>query len=99
MVKEKKKMIPFSGKKTEEKQNRVTIMMSVDGKGDSFYSEVEITRGIVWIKISKKENFRKDLMNLIETNHQINMTSDHSVSSNNHQINMTSDHSVSSNNT
>ena len=46
----------------------------------------------------KKENFKKDLMNLIETNHQINMTSDHSVSSNNHQINMTSDHSVSSNN-
>ena len=31
----------------------------------------------------KKENFKKDLMNLIETNHQINMTSDHSVSSNN----------------
>ena len=34
-------------KKTEEKQNRVTIMISVHGKGDSFYSEVEITRGIV----------------------------------------------------
>ena len=31
----------------------------------------------------KKENFNKGLMNLIETNHQINMTSDHSVSSNN----------------
>ena len=73
-------------------------MISVDGKGDSFYSEVEITRGIFSIKISKKENLKKDLMNLIETNHQINMTSDHSVSSNNHQINMTSDHSVSSNN-
>ena len=25
----------------------------------------------------KKENFKKDLINLIETNHQINMTSDH----------------------
>ena len=37
-------------------------------------------------------------MNLIETNHHINMTSDHYVSSNNHQINMTSDHYVSSNN-
>ena len=36
-------------------------------------------------------------MNLIETNHQINVTSDRSVSRNNHQINMISDHSVSSN--
>ena len=67
-------------------------MISVDGKGDSFSSEIEITRGIVWIKILKKENFKKDLMDLIETNHQINMTSDHSVSSNNYQINMTSGH-------
>ena len=24
-------------------------------------------------------NFKRDLMNLVETNHQINMTSDHSV--------------------
>ena len=31
----------------------------------------------------EKENFRKYPMNLIETNHHINMTSDHSVSSNN----------------
>ena len=38
----------------------------------------------------KKDNFKKDLMNLIETNHQINISSDHSVSSNNHQINITS---------
>ena len=30
----------------------------------------------------KKDNFKKDLMNLTETNHQINLTSDHSVSSN-----------------
>ena len=52
-------------------------------KRDSFSSEVEITRGIVWIKISKKQNFKKDLMDLIEKNNQINMTSDHSVSSNN----------------
>ena len=34
-------------------------------------------------KYIKKENFRKDLMSLTETNQQINMTSDHSVSSNN----------------
>ena len=32
----------------------------------------------------KKEIFKKDLMNLIETNNQINMTSGHSVSSNTH---------------
>ena len=31
----------------------------------------------------KKENFEGELINLIETNHQINMTSDHSASSNN----------------
>ena len=34
-------------------------------------------------KDTKKENFKKDLMNLIKTNHQINLTSDRSVSSNN----------------
>ena len=48
---------------------------------DSFSSEVEITKGIVWIKIFKK--IIKDLMNLIETNHLINMTYDHSIWSNN----------------
>ena len=31
----------------------------------------------------KKKNFKKALINLIEANHQINMTSDNSVSSNN----------------
>ena len=31
----------------------------------------------------EKDNFKKDLMNLIETNHQMNMNSVHSVSSNN----------------
>ena len=34
--KEKKKMIPFWGKKTEEKQNRATILISVDSKGTVF---------------------------------------------------------------
>ena len=67
-------------------------------KKGHFHNEVEITKGSIWKNILEKENFLKDLINLIETNHQINMTSDHSVSSNNHQINMTSDHSVSSNN-
>ena len=32
----KKKMIPFYEKKTEEKQNSATIMISVDGKGTVF---------------------------------------------------------------
>ena len=32
---------------------------------------------------SKKEIFKNELMNLIQTNHQINITSDHSVSTNN----------------
>ena len=32
----KKKMIPFWGKKTEEKQNSAVIMISVDWKGTVF---------------------------------------------------------------
>ena len=36
MDKKKKKMILFWGKKAEEKQNSVTIMISVDGKGIVF---------------------------------------------------------------
>ena len=51
-----------------------------------FSSEAEITSGIVCIKIykdTKIENFKKDPMNLIETNNKINQTSDRSVSSNN----------------
>ena len=39
-------------------------------------------QGEAFEKTLKKRNSKKDLMNLIETNHQINMTSDHSVSSN-----------------
>ena len=34
--KEKKKMTPFWGKKTEEKQNSATIMIFVGGKGTIF---------------------------------------------------------------
>ena len=51
-------------------------------KRDSVSGKVEITRGIVWIKISKNRILKKDLMKLIETNNQINMTSNQSVSSN-----------------
>ena len=39
--------------KTEGKEKSVTIMISVDGKKDSYSSEVEIRWGIVWIKILK----------------------------------------------
>ena len=41
-------------------------------KRDSFPSDVEIRRGIFL-----KENFQKELMNLTDTNYQINMTSEH----------------------
>ena len=57
------------------------IMMYVDGKGTVFFNEVEIRRGIVWKKIPKN-NFEKDVMNLIETNHQIKITSENVVSGN-----------------
>ena len=55
-------------------------MIFVDGKGTVF---PVIPKGNRLNKDTKKENFKKDLINLIEKNHQINMTSDHSVSSNN----------------
>ena len=47
-------------------------------KRDNSSNEVEIKWGIVWINILKRR-FKKDLMNLIEANHQINMTSDLSI--------------------
>ena len=53
-------------------------MISVDGKWTVFPVKDNCLN-----KDIKQENFKKDLMNLIETNHQINMNSDHSVSSNN----------------
>ena len=39
--------------------------------------------GNLFEKHIKKEDFKKGLINLIKTNHQINMTSDNFVSSNN----------------
>ena len=68
-------MIP-SLSKTEEKRDICRW------ERESFSNEVEITRNRL-NKDTKKENFKKDLMNLIETNYHINMTSDDSVSSNN----------------
>ena len=63
-------MTPFSGKK-QEKNNSASIRISVDLKMDIFFNEVEITKGIVWKKHIQKENFKKGLINLIETNRQI----------------------------
>ena len=53
-------------------------MKSVVGKGTVFPLKLKLQG-----ESFEKENFIKDLMNLIEANHQINMTSDHAVSSNN----------------
>ena len=78
----KKKMIPFWVNKLEENQNSANIMISVDGKGKVFPKTLKLQMGIVWIKILEKK-LKKGLMNLIEKKHQINMSSDHSVSSNN----------------
>ena len=46
-------------KKTEEKWNSATIMISEDGKGTVLWSGVEITSGIVWIKILKNRILKK----------------------------------------
>ena len=69
------KMILFWRKKTEEKQNFATIIKSGDGKGTVFQWSLNY-KGHRLNKHMKKENFKKDLMNLIEINHQINITSD-----------------------
>ena len=53
-------------------------MKSVVAKGTVFPLKLKLQG-----ESFEKENFIKDLMNLIEANHQINMTSDHAVSSNN----------------
>ena len=57
------------------------IMMYVDGKRTVFPMKLKLG-GESCEKIYKKENFEKNVMDLIETNHQINITSENSVSSN-----------------
>ena len=49
-------------KKTEEKQNSATLMISVDGKGTIF----PVILGNSLNKYIKKANFKKDLTNLIQ---------------------------------
>ena len=48
-------------------------MRYIDGKGTFFQWSWNDKRKF------KKNKFKNDLMNLIETHHQINMTSDHSI--------------------
>ena len=65
--------------KTAKQQNNNDIYR---WKKDSFSSEGNY-RGNCLNNCIKKEKFKKVLINLIQTNHQINMTPDHSVSTNN----------------
>ena len=67
-AKEKKAIIPFWGKKTEEKQNRATIMTSIEGQGTIFPVELKL-QGESLNKDIKKESFKKYLIKLIEINH------------------------------
>ena len=84
MGKRNKEDDTFPRKKQKKKQS-VTIMASVDQKGPALPVKLKLEGKLklVWNwslnKDIKKENFKKDLMNLTETYYQ---TSEHSVSSN-----------------
>ena len=52
-------MIPFGGKKTDEKQNSATIMISVDGKGAVFPVKLKL-QGNRLNKDIKKETFLRN---------------------------------------
>ena len=56
-------------------------MISVDGEETLFPEKVKNRTEIVWRKLLKAI-IKRDLLNLTEANQQINMTSDHSFSSN-----------------
>ena len=80
MGKRKKENDTFLKKTEEEKQNRKWYLSMQ--KGQFFqcswnYKEDRLKKNI------KKENFKKGVINLTETNLQINMTSDNFISSNN----------------
>ena len=59
MSKEKKKMIPFWGKKADKKQNSAIIMISVPGKGAVFPVKLKL-QGNRLNKDITKENFLKN---------------------------------------
>ena len=79
-AKTKSKMIPLWGKNKRKKKQCYHEDIC---KLNSFSSEVENYKGNCLNNDNKKENFKKDLMNLIEKNHTINTTPDHSNSSSN----------------
>ena len=54
----KKKMIRFWVKKAEETQKIATMILSVEGKETVFPVKLK-SRGIAWIKISKKRVLKK----------------------------------------
>ena len=59
-------------------------MISVDGKGTVFPVRLTLQGTSLYLnKYIEKEIFKKELMRIIQTNYQINMISDHSVSTNN----------------
>ena len=82
MGKRKKENDTFLWKKAEKKKNIAITVIFLDGKGQFFQWSWNY-KGNRLKKHLKKENFKKGLINLIETNHQINMTFDNFVSSNN----------------
>ena len=66
MGKRKKEDDPILRKK-KQKKNSVTIIIAVDGKETVFPMKLKL-------EVESFENFKKDVVDLIETNHQINMT-------------------------
>ena len=60
MSKEKKKMIPFWGKKAGEKQNSATIMISVHGIGAVFPMKLKLQGNLLNKDIKKEKNFFKN---------------------------------------
>ena len=75
--KKKRRLYLFEWKKPDEKQNSTTTMMSVDEKSTVLLVKLKL------LGESFEQRYLKNLINLIETNKQINMSSDHSVSNNN----------------
>ena len=67
-------------RKKQKKKDSATIMIPIDGIGTVFPMNLKENR---LNKHFLKKFFFLNLMNLIETNQQINMTYDHSVSRNN----------------
>ena len=59
MSKEKKKMIPFWGKKAGEKQNSATIMISVHGKGAVFPVKLKLQGNLLNKDIKNEIFFKK----------------------------------------